>query len=185
MNKDKHRNQRAKRLVSSAKRGSAAVMKKAIKGEDRVSGAAPTAFPVKGQKSSSRMDKKKRYASGGGVDDSPKAKKGAKTEVNIVIAGGQGDKQPQPIPVPVPAGGPPPGAGMPPGGPPPGMPPRPMPPGARPPMGGPPGMGAPAMRRGGSVKEEYPIDAGSGGGEGRLEKSAAAKRAKGIFKGDD
>lgn len=117
-----------------------------------------------------RLDKPRRYATGGGVDDpnsTPAPKKGKSgTTVNIVIAGkGQGDAPP-PLPMPTmappmpPVGGPPPSApGMPPmggpGGPPPGMPPQ--------------------MRKQGGRVKEYPIDAGSGGGRGRLEKAAAQK----------
>lgn len=113
-----------------------------------------------------RLDKPRRYATGGGIDDpnsSPAPKKGKNgTTVNIVIAGkGGSDAPPPPPPMPMP-----PMAG--PGGPPPAM----------PPMGGPggppPGM-PPQMRKQGGRVKEYPIDAGSGGGKGRIEKAAAQK----------
>ena len=170
--KDNHRKERAKKLLSAShKKGGKADMMKSMskKGNGGLTGAAPTAFPVGGNSPRKRQDKRQRYATGGGVEDgASKKKSGAKTEVNIVIAGkgDQGAPMPQPVPAPM---GPPPGAMPPPGG----MPPRPMPPGGMPPAGmRPPG----AMRRGGGVKEEYPIDAGAGGGKGRLEKAAAEKR---------
>ena len=104
-------------------------------------------------------------------------KKGAGNHVNVIVAGG-GQPRP-PMPMPVPAAGGPPGA----------MPPRPpMPPpgpvaagmggpgGAPGPMMPPrPGMGAmpmPPRARGGKV-ESYPLETGSGGGEGRLAKIKA------------
>lgn len=111
-----------------------------------------------------RLDKPRRYASGGGVDgdDSPKKKSSAKTQVNIVIAGKDGASAGPALPPPM----------MPPAA----MPPAPMPPAGGPPMGMPPGAGPmpPMHKRGGAVKE-YPIDAGAGGGKGRLEKAAAYK----------
>lgn len=173
--KENHRQERAKKILSGRKSGGKADMLKSLgkKSKSGLSGAAPKAFSASGLSPKMRQDKIQRkskpdaYAAGGGVDgDAPKKKSGAKTEVNIVIAGKgeQGASMPQPVPVPMP----PPGAGMPPGPP-------------RPPMGGPPPGGMPprppgAMRRGGGVKEEYPIDAGAGGGKGRLEKAAAYKR---------
>lgn len=165
--KDSHRHTRAKRLIAGSK-GSAASNQKISTGKSTgLSGAMPTTFPVGGNSPKKRLDKKRRYASGGGIDDdAPKKKAGAKTEVNIIIAGKGDQSPPRAVPVPIP----PPGAA--------GIPPRPpmMPPGGAPPQGmpmRPPG----AMKRGGGIKEpKYPIDAGSGGGKGRLEKAAAEKR---------
>lgn len=116
---------------------------------------------IEGKSAKRRLDR----AAGGRT-----GKKGAsKTVVNIVMPQG-GDKSPMmppggPMmaphpPMPPPPMMPPPGAGGPPGMPP-GMPPR-------PPMGGPmPPPGMPMRKRGGKVPE---MDAGSGGGLGRLEK---------------
>ena len=109
-----------------------------------------------------RLDKRKRYASGGGIDDAPKEKKGAKTQVNVIIAGGNKDAAPAAPPMPMPA--------------PPMTPPVGGPPMAPPPGGSPMPMG---RKRGGSVMpkdKEYPIDDGAGGGLGRLEKAAAARK---------
>ena len=83
-----------------------------------------------------------------------------KTQVNVIVGGGNK----QPMPVPVPAGGPPPGA-------PPAPPPQ-MPPGGAPPMGMPT---RPGMKRGGKVPQ---FKGGAGGGLGRLEKAADAKKTK-------
>ena len=107
-----------------------------------------------------------------------------KMNVNIIIAqkpegaalGSPMAHPPMPMPPPrMPPGGMPPGAGggMPPaGGPPPGMPPMP-PPGAPGPMGMPPGIIG--RKSGGKVghrsyKSVKDMDAGAGGGEGRMEK---------------
>lgn len=165
MTKEGHRQKRAKEILAGTGKSKPGL--KSAKGKSKgLSGAMPTTFPAEGLSPKNRIDKKKRFASGGGVndDDAPKKKSSAKTEVNIVIAGGGKGAAPQPMPAPMI----PPGAGMAP------PPPRPMPPpGAMPP----PGMKPPgAMKRGGGVKEpKYPINAGAGGAKGRLEKAAAEK----------
>lgn len=128
-----------------------------------------TGGPVSGAMPKGRLDKRRRYASGGGIPDesgsSKKSKKGG-TTVNIVIAGKSGPDAPPPMMPPMPpAGGPP----MPPPAPP-------MPPAGRPPVGGPPGGMMPpprAFKRGGAIK----LQAGAGGGLGRLEKAAAQKKS--------
>lgn len=133
--------------------------------------------PVSGVMSKKRLDKPRRYASGGGVmgDGAPKKKGSSKTEVNIVIAGKDGAQTPPMLPPPMP--------------PMPQSPPPSMPPVARPPMGGPSaGMTPPpgAMKRGGAVKsKKYPIDCGAGGGKGRLEKAAASKSHRSKRDSDD
>lgn len=106
---------------------------------------------VEGEASKPRMDKRAR---GGSM------KKKAGTHVNVIVA----PSHPQPVPVPMGGGG---GGPMPPMGPPPGAAGMMPPPGA----GGPPGMGGgpKPFARGGMVK----MDAGAGGGLGRMEKAKA------------
>ena len=104
---------------------------------------------VEGEASKPRMDKRAR---GGSM------KKKAGTHVNVIVA----PSHPQPVPVPMGGGA----GGPPPMGPPPGAAGMMPPPGA----GGPPGMGGPKpFARGGTVK----MDAGAGGGLGRMEKAKA------------
>lgn len=153
---ESYRHERAKSLLKG-KMGAMAKVKKG-KSVSGLSGAAPTAFPISGSSPKTRMDKPKRYASGGGVHKGMPTKSGkAKTEVNIVIAG-HGDKSPaQPMPVPAAAA-----PAMPPR-PPMGMPPRPMPaPGGMPPR--------PGMARGGKVKEKSEKAAAHKSKRGKREK---------------
>ena len=102
--------------------------------------------------------------------------KGKKTNINITIdAGGKHTDMPGMEGMGKPMPPPPTPMAPPPGGPPMGMPPGP-PPGM--PMGGPPGMppGMPPMprKRGGRTNAGFPdMDAGAGGGLGRLEKVKA------------
>jgi hypothetical protein len=115
-----------------------------------------------------------------------------KTNVNIVIAAGKGGQPDMPMPpglmgkpaggIPVPVA-PPPGAGGPQGGMP--MPvPMPMPPGGpagAPGAGGPPPMARKAGGRISKVASSYKdMEAGSAGGEGRLQKTDIAKKHKGA-----
>lgn len=126
---------------------------------------------------------------GGGLlnamnDDAPKSKKSGKTNINIIINPHKMDNQPPapgaPMPPP-PRPMPPPMPPMPPMGAPPGMPPGGMPPGM-PPVGGPPPGMLPMPRKSGgkvghrSYSSYKDMDAGSGGGLGRLEKTEIAKK---------
>jgi hypothetical protein len=110
------------------------------------------------------------YAKGGAIDDGTRpmgdriarasggrSKKGM--NVNIVIAPQGGGARP-PMPMP------PPGAGASPAG-------IPSPPPQMAPPGAPPPMGPPPMARKHGGRTNYPIDAGAGGGQGRLEKIKA------------
>ena len=126
---------------------------------------------------------------GGGLlnamnDDAPKSKKSGKTNINIIINPHKMDNQapapgapmpppPRPMPPPMPP--------MPPMGAPPGMPPGGMPPGMPPVGGPPPGMPPMPRKSGGKVGHRSyssykDMDAGSGGGLGRLEKIEIAKK---------
>ena len=122
---------------------------------------------------------------GGGLlnamnDDAPKSKKSGKTNINIIINPHKMDNQPPapgaPMPPP-PRPMPPPMPPMPPqGGAPGGMPP------GMPPVGGPPPGMLPMPRKSGgkvghrSYSSYEDMDAGSGGGLGRLEKIEIAKK---------
>ena len=126
---------------------------------------------------------------GGGLlnamnDDAPKSKKSGKTNINIIINPHKMDNQPPapgaPMPPP-PRPMPPPPPPMPPMGAPPGMPPGGMPPGMPPVGGPPPGMPPMPRKSGGKVGHRSyssykDMDAGSGGGLGRLEKIEIAKK---------
>lgn len=103
--------------------------------------AAKKEVKAEGSKTRPRLDK---FTRGGA------AKKNHKTQVNVIVGGGQ--KQPMPVPVPV-------------GGTPPGAPPM------APPMGAPMMAPKPGMKRGGKVKQTH----GAGGGLGRLDKAQNAK----------
>lgn len=113
-----------------------------------------------------------------GLKSGGRAKGKGKTNINIVIAGGRKPEGGEPMM-------PPPGLGKPPGGipisvPPPGGMPGGMPIGAAPPMpmpaGPPPGMPMP-RKAGGKVYRSYKdMDAGAGGGLGRLEKTEIQAR---------
>lgn len=110
-----------------------------------------------------KHDGRPRYAKGGGV-----GRKG-KTTVNVIIAPQGGNNRPQ-LPPQMPAAAPPP---------PPSMPPRPSVPTAPPP--GSPGMAGaaaqmPMMPRKKGGRVGYPIEDGSGGARGRLEKEKAYGR---------
>lgn len=132
---------------------------------NRFTPASSNKSPMIGMKKGGRSER----ASGGKV-----SKKG-KTNITINIGSGR-QQQPPPMmpmqgpmrpPAPPPMGLAPPG-GTPPGGPPPGAAPGgpPMPPPGMPPGGPPPGMPPMPRRSGGRVH----MDAGAGGGAGRLEK---------------
>jgi hypothetical protein len=138
-----------------------------------------------GDKDEDRMARK----SGGRA----KSSKGG-TKINIMIAAGKPAGPSDMMPPPGPMGGPPPGLPIPMpgadgGGSPMPMPmPMPMPApaaGGTPPMGMPPGMPMP-RKTGGRVtkiaKSYKDMEAGSGGGEGRLQKTDIAKRGKGAPK---
>ena len=125
-------------------------------------------------------------ATGGGLlnamnDDAPKSKKSGKTNINIIINPHKMDNQPPapgaPMPPPPRPMPPPPMPPMPPqGGAPGGMPP------GMPPVGGPPPGMLPMPRKSGgkvghrSYSSYEDMDAGSGGGLGRLEKIEIAKK---------
>jgi hypothetical protein len=112
---------------------------------------------ARGGKAIEGKESRKRFAQGG------KIKGKGKMTVNVIVAGGQGAS---PAPAAMPAM-PPPAPMMPP----------PRPPMAPPPPGMAPGAPPPPMARAkGGRLPAYPLDAGGGGGEGRLEKLRAYGR---------
>lgn len=116
---------------------------------------------IKGEKSKDRLDK---MARGGKTKHH---KSDTKTKVNVIVApsaggaAGQGMPVMPPHPMPAPR-------------------PMPMPPQGASPMG-PQGAPMPPMKRGGKIKAlknggEVPMESGAGGGKGRLEKAALARK---------
>lgn len=131
------------------------------------------------------------YKKGGRIERKAGGRTKGKTNINIVIAAGKpagqdmmqpppgGPPMPPPgVPVPLPGGGAP--GGMPMGAPMGGGMPLPPPP-APPAMPGAPAMGRKAGGRVTKIAKSYKdMEAGSGGGEGRLQKTDIAKTGKGA-----